>query len=118
MLHHVSIELLPADVEPFARMLEAIGFERVTPPKALKDALWLEREGTQVHLLEADDPAVPARGHAAFVASHWDVDLAALQALGYEPRERTRYWGEPRVLIDAPGGHIVELMAAPPAPGT
>jgi catechol 2,3-dioxygenase-like lactoylglutathione lyase family enzyme len=118
MLHHVGIEVAPADVERTAELFELLGFERVAPPPTLAEGFtWLEREGTQVHLMHEESPVVPSRAHLAVVAPDFEPTLARLRAAGFEPAPRRAHWGAPRALVTAPGGHRIELMAAPPAPG-
>lgn len=115
VLHHVSIEVPPAGAERFGEMLELIGFRQVEAPEALGGAIpWYEREGTQVHLIVSDGATAPALGHAAFVARDFDADVARLRDAGFEVEDHRELWGEPRSFILAPGGHRVELMAAPP----
>lgn len=116
MLHHVGIEVAPADIEAAAGFFELIGFARVEPPAALRKYTWLEREGTQVHLMPEDDPTVPSPGHLAVVAPDFDITVARLREHGFEVEPKGEHWGQPRVVAIAPGGHRVELMAAPPAP--
>jgi catechol 2,3-dioxygenase-like lactoylglutathione lyase family enzyme len=116
MLHHVSIEVLPADAERFGEMLEAIGFAAVEAPEDLGGRIpWYEREGTQVHLIVTEGATVPALGHAAFVAPDFAADVERLRGLGFEVEDTRELWGEPRAFVLAPGGHRVELMAAPPS---
>ncbi len=114
MLHHVGIEVTPADVGRSVSFWRALGFAEVEPPESLAEFTWLERDGTQVHLMPTDDPVAPARGHTAIVARDFDRDVAALRELGFEVELRREHWGSPRALAIAPGGHRVELMAAPP----
>lgn len=116
MLHHVGIEVAPADIEAAADFFELIGFSRVEPPEPLRRYTWLEREGTQVHLMPEDDPTVPSPGHLAVVAPDFDVTVARLREHGFEVEPKGEHWGQPRVVAITPGGHRVELMAAPPAP--
>lgn len=116
MVHHVGIEVAPADLGRTVELLELLGFARVEPPPSLAEGFtWLERGGTQVHLLHEPSPTVPPRGHLALVAPDFDAALARLRAAGFEPEPRRSHWGAPRALVTAPGGHRVELMAAPPA---
>ncbi len=97
----------------------AIGFREVAVPEALGDGYsWFEREGTQVHLIHRTEPAVPAEGHVAVVISDFEASVSRLRSLGFEVREGRELWGEPRAKATSPGGHTVELMAAPPAPAT
>jgi catechol 2,3-dioxygenase-like lactoylglutathione lyase family enzyme len=114
VLHHVGIEVAPADVEAAVGFFELIGFVRVEPPQTLCEFTWLEREGTQVHLMPTDDPTVPSPGHLAVVAPDFDATVARLRDAGFEVEPKREHWGQPRALAIAPGGHRVELMAAPP----
>jgi catechol 2,3-dioxygenase-like lactoylglutathione lyase family enzyme len=115
LLQHVSIETRRDDAEACARFYELIGFRRVDPPPSLADrATWVERDGTQVHFLYADDPVVPPQGHHAVVVADYETALAALRDAGFDPEPRTEHWGAPRSYVHDPSGHLVELMAAPP----
>ena len=117
MVHHVGIEVAPADVERTVELLGLLGFARVQPPPTLAVGFtWLERGGTQVHLMHEESPAVPARAHFAVVAPDFGATLARLRAAGFEPEPGRLHWGSPRALVTAPGGHRIELMEAPPAP--
>ncbi len=118
MLHHVGIEVAPVDVEAAAGFFELIGFERVEPPATLAEYTWLEREGTQVHLMPEEEPTVPSRGHLAVVAPAFESTVTRLRDAGFTVEPKREHWGQPRALAIAPGGHLVELMAAPPAPWT
>ena len=115
MLQHVALELDPADRRAAEEFWQILGFEPVEPPPSLRDrAAWLQRGSTQIHLMFADDPVAPPQGHAAVVAEDYDATLGALTAAGYQPDPRTEHWGAPRAFVRAPGGHRVEVMAAPP----
>jgi catechol 2,3-dioxygenase-like lactoylglutathione lyase family enzyme len=115
MLQHVSIEMRPEHVDACVRFYELLGFRRVEPPPSLSGrAAWVERDGTQLHLMLADEPVVPPRGHHAVVIADYDATLAALRAAGCEPEPRDEHWGAPRSFVRDPAGHRVELMAAPP----
>lgn len=114
MLHHVGIEVAPADVEAAAGFFELIGFARVEPPPTLSPFTWLEREGTQVHLMPTDEATVPSPGHLAVVTPDFDATVARLRERGFAVEPKREHWGQPRALAIAPGGHRVELMAAPP----
>jgi catechol 2,3-dioxygenase-like lactoylglutathione lyase family enzyme len=114
MLHHVGIEVAPADVERSVEFWRALDFERVEPPATLSEFVWLERDGTQVHLMPTEKPAVPSREHVAVVAPDFDAAVAALRGLGFEVERRREHWGSLRAVVIAPGGHRVELMASPP----
>ena len=114
-LHHVGIELAPADVDRAVEFFSLLGFERVDPPPALADGFtWLERDGTQVHLMHDERPTVPPRGHLAVVIPDLDATVSLLHEHGFEARPGREHWAAPRVHAIAPGGHRVELMASPP----
>lgn len=117
MLHHIGIELQEGDVDRVVEFFELLGFARVEPPPALAEGFtWLEREGTQIHLMHEEHPTVPGRGHMALVVSDLDAALGRLRERGFETRPGREHWGAPRAHAIAPGGHRVELMAAPPQP--
>jgi diaminohydroxyphosphoribosylaminopyrimidine deaminase/5-amino-6-(5-phosphoribosylamino)uracil reductase len=85
MLQHVSIETRREDADVCVRFYELVGFERVEPPPSLAGrAAWVERAGTQVHLLFADDPVVPPSGHHAVVAEDYEATLARIRDAGVE----------------------------------
>jgi catechol 2,3-dioxygenase-like lactoylglutathione lyase family enzyme len=115
MIQHVALEVRRSDVQACERFWSLLGFEPVDPPPALAArAAWVQRGGTQVHLLFADEPVVPAQGHVAVVAGDYDATLAALREAGLEPDERTQHWGSPRAFVTCPAGHLVEVMASAP----
>jgi catechol 2,3-dioxygenase-like lactoylglutathione lyase family enzyme len=118
VLHHVGIEVAPAEIEAAAGFFQLIGFARVEPPATLSEFTWLEREGTQIHLMPTDEPTVPSPGHLAVVAPDFDATVARLRDAGFSVEPKREHWRVPRALAIAPGGHRVELMAAPPAPQT
>ncbi len=102
-------------MEAVVGFFELIGFERVEPPEALREYTWLEREGTQVHLMPEEEPTVPSPGHLAVVVDDFEGTVARLRERGFAVEPKREHWGEPRALAHAPGDHRVELMAAPPA---
>jgi catechol 2,3-dioxygenase-like lactoylglutathione lyase family enzyme len=114
MLHHVGLEVRPENVERSIEFWQALGFAEVEPPETLREYTWLERDGTQVHLMPSDSPSAPGRGHTAIVAHDFERDVAALRERGFEIERRREHWGAARALAIAPEGHRVELMAAPP----
>ena len=71
-------------------------------------------DGTQIHLLYADEAATPRGGHVAIIAPAFEATLAALDAAGHPTQTRTPHWGASRVYVHSPSGHLIELMAAPP----
>ena len=115
MLHHVSIEVEPGEVEACAACWELLGFERVPAAEALgPNFTWLERGGTQIHLIHTEGATVPALGHAAVVVDDFEAAFAALEGAGHAPERHRELWGAPRAFVVMPGGHRVELMAFPP----
>lgn len=114
MLHHVSIEVEPGVVGRAREFWALLGFEEVEPPTTLSETTWFEREGTQIHLMHVPGPTVPGRGHPAVVVEDFEGTLARLEDSGFEAERRREHWGAARAKATAPGGHVVELMAAPP----
>ncbi|HEU4599302.1 MAG TPA: VOC family protein [Solirubrobacterales bacterium] len=114
MLHHVGIEVAPADIEEMVGFFGLLGFEQVEPPEALSRFTWVEREGTQIHLMPREQAIVPTVGHVAVVTPDFEEALERLQRAGFTAERRGEHWGQPRAWATAPGGHQVELMAAPP----
>ena len=117
VLHHVALEVAPDDVARVAELWELIGFRRVPAPEAIAEYVtWLERQGTQVHLMRSEAAAVPPLGHPAVVAAELDETLGRLERAGFELEEHRQLWGERRFFVLGPGGLRVELMEAPPPP--
>jgi catechol 2,3-dioxygenase-like lactoylglutathione lyase family enzyme len=115
VIHHAALETRRADGEAAAAFWRLLGFEEIEPPETLRErAAWLERGGTQIHLLWKDDPTAAPEGHVAVVVDDYDSTLARLREAGHEVEERRRHWGSPRAFARAPGGHRVELMEFPP----
>ena len=115
MLQHVTLELRREDWPSAKRFWETVGFHEVEPPGPLGElSAWVQRDGTQIHRPWQEDPVAPPSGHAAVVVDDWDGVVAQLRGEGYDVDERERHWGAARCFVRAPGGHRVELMAAPP----
>lgn len=115
MLHHVTLEVSAGNLERSIEFWELLGFSRVqAPPDLAETFIWLERQGTQVHLIREDAPTVPAHGHAAVVTPSLQETVATLAEHGFQVRPKRERWGSARAEAIAPGGHRVELMAAPP----
>ena len=115
MLHHVTLEVAPGDVERSLELWALLGFDRVEPPPALTETfVWVEREGTQIHLERNDSPTVPPHGHAAVVVVDFEQAVERLRERGFEVKLGREHWRSPRAKVLAPGGHQVEFMAAPP----
>jgi catechol 2,3-dioxygenase-like lactoylglutathione lyase family enzyme len=114
MLHHVGIEVAPADIERTIELWQLLGFELVEPPASLSEFTWLERNGMQIHLMPTESPAVPPRGHTAVVVADFDRTFTELAERGFEVEHRREHWGVPRAVTISPSGHRIELMAAAP----
>jgi catechol 2,3-dioxygenase-like lactoylglutathione lyase family enzyme len=115
MIQHAAIEVRREDVDSCLHFWWLLGFERVAAPDTLAErSAWVQAGGTQVHLLFADEPAVPREGHVAVVVGDYDATLAALRQAGFEPDPRTEHWGSPRAFVRCPAGHRVEVMAFAP----
>jgi len=115
VIQHVAIEVREQDAEACADFWALLGFARVPAPETLAArSLWVQAQDTQVHLLYAEQPVVPAEGHVAVVVEDYDATLAALREAGFEPAPRTQHWGSPRAFVRCPAGHRVELMAFAP----
>jgi catechol 2,3-dioxygenase-like lactoylglutathione lyase family enzyme len=119
VLQHVTLEVLPSDIERSVEFWTLLGFRQVEPPPALAETFtWLEREGTQIHLERNESPTVPPNGHAAVVVGDFEQTVERLRERGFEVIPGREHWGAPRAKTTGPGGHIIELMAAPPARGS
>lgn len=113
----MTVEVEPSQIERSVEFWGLLGFGRVEPPAALAGTfVWMEREGTQIHLERNPSPVVPPCGHAAVVVENFDATVGRLRDAGFEVTPGREHWGAPRAKAVAPGGHVVELMAAPPEP--
>jgi catechol 2,3-dioxygenase-like lactoylglutathione lyase family enzyme len=118
VLHHVSLEVKPDDVDRTIELFQLLGFERVPAPQPIAAFVtWIERDGTQVHFIHTPEPTVPALGHPAVVAADFEAALGRLRQAGFDVEEADELWGEPRAFALMPGGGRLELMAAPPPAG-
>jgi hypothetical protein len=114
MLHHVTLEVSPSDLGRAAEFWALLGFAEVDPPPDLASKyIWFERGGTQIHLMAADSPTIPPSGHPAIVVPDFEATLERLEESGFEVTPKRERWAA-RADAIAPGGHRVELMAAPP----
>jgi catechol 2,3-dioxygenase-like lactoylglutathione lyase family enzyme len=115
VLHHVSLEVPEADVEASVGFWGLVGFEHVPEPEPLRGFVtWVQHGANQVHLIHTDSALVPTLGHAAVVVDDFEATLASLEEAGHQVERAQELWGKPRAFAIAPGGHRVELMAAPP----
>jgi catechol 2,3-dioxygenase-like lactoylglutathione lyase family enzyme len=116
MLQHITIELRAEQVDACVHFYSLLGFQLVEPPESLRGrATWVERGGTQVHLMPVDDPMVPSSGHHAVLVTDYEATFAALRDAGFEPEPRREHWGAARSFVLGPAGHRVEVMAGSPA---
>lgn len=116
MIQHVALETREDDIDAEVAFWALLAFARVEAPGTLAErSTWLQgAAGTQVHLLHAPDPTAPPEGHVAIVATDYDATLARLRDAGFDPQPRPVHWGAQRSFVRSPGGHRVEVMAAPP----
>jgi hypothetical protein len=118
VLQHVSIEYPPAEEKRVLEFWRLVGFEEVDSPEVLGGSIrWVENEGTQIHLIFTDGHTAPALGHAAVVVPDHAAAKERLRDAGFEVEDTRQLWGADRAFAIAPGGHRVELMAAPPPRG-
>ncbi len=93
-----------------------IGFGEVDSPEPLGESVrWLERKGTQVHLILTEGHTAPLLGHSAVVVPDHAEAKKRLREAGFDVSDARALWGAERAFALAPGGHRVELMASPPA---
>jgi hypothetical protein len=117
VLHHVSLEVAPDDVERTVEFFGLLDFHRITAPDPIAPFVtWLEAGPTQVHLIHTPEPTTPVLGHPAVIVADFDAALGGLRDADFEVGEADELWGERRGFAVMPGGGRVELMAAPPAP--
>ncbi|HSO98290.1 MAG TPA: VOC family protein [Solirubrobacteraceae bacterium] len=114
MLHHVTREIAPELLERTVDFYALLGFTEVPTPPGIGDrARWLEREGTQIHLMPVDG-AQPGPGHLAVVLPEYGRRLARLRAAGHAVEDRQPHWGAPRAYARDPAGNLAEVMESPP----
>jgi catechol 2,3-dioxygenase-like lactoylglutathione lyase family enzyme len=117
MLQHVTLEVTQAQVRDCVAFWELLGFSELEPPPLLRDRFtWVERKGTQIHLVPVDAPIVAHEGHVAVLADDYEATLARLSERGFELREGSNAWNAPRMFVRDPAGHRVELMSKAPHP--
>jgi catechol 2,3-dioxygenase-like lactoylglutathione lyase family enzyme len=117
VLQHVSIEIPPDQAEAAIEFWGLLGFEPVDSPEPLGGYVtWVERAGTQIHLIHTDGATVPVLGHTAVVVDDFAGTLERVAAAGHEVEEARQLWGARRAFAIGPGGHRVELMESPPPP--
>ena len=66
MLHHVSLEVAPDDVERSVEFFTLLGFEKLGAPDQIAPFVtWLEADGTQIHFIHTPEPTTPTLPAAA-----------------------------------------------------
>ena len=119
MLHHVSLEVAPDDVDRTIEFFGMLGFQQIEAPDSIAPFVsWLESGTTQVHLIHTPEPTTPVLGHPAVVASDFERAVEGLRHAGFTVEDADELWEERRSFAVMPGGGRVEVMAAPPAPTT
>ena len=115
MIHHAARPIRPALLEQCVEFYGRLGFRQVAVPSGVADrAVWLQHDGTQIHLL-LDEHAEPERGHVAVVLDDYPGTVESLAAAGTEVEARQEHWGSPRAYVRDPAGNLVELMAFAPS---
>jgi catechol 2,3-dioxygenase-like lactoylglutathione lyase family enzyme len=115
MLQHVALEIGPDVVDECVAFWALLGFERAEkPPRLQTSSTWVQREGTQIHLVPEDEPVVARKGHVAVVAPDYERVVLALSEAGHAVREAEDVWDAPRCTVRDPAGHTIEIMSAPP----
>jgi hypothetical protein len=119
MLHHVSLEVAPDEVERTVEFFGILDFQRIPAPDSIAPFVtWLESGTTQIHLIHTPEPTTPTLGHPAVVAADFESALSRLRDAGFRVEDADELWGERRSFAVLPGGQRVEVMAAPPTPQT
>jgi catechol 2,3-dioxygenase-like lactoylglutathione lyase family enzyme len=117
MLQHVTLEIHADRLDASLALWARLGFERMEPPPLLRNRfVWVQRGGTQIHLMPLDDPVTTREGHAAVVVDDYEGTLDALREDGYDLRPGTDAWNAPRSFLRDPSGNLVEVMSRAPQP--
>jgi catechol 2,3-dioxygenase-like lactoylglutathione lyase family enzyme len=118
MIQHVTREILPSEADEATTFYGLLGFERVPEPASVVGrAVWLERSGTQIHLMFVDEPTAAERrpsGHIGVVVDDYRDTVRRVQNAGHDVEPRREHWGSPRSYVRDPAGYLVELIAWPP----
>ncbi|HWB69743.1 MAG TPA: VOC family protein [Solirubrobacterales bacterium] len=112
----MTLEVSAEEITREAAFWELLGFSRAEPPADLAPGFaWLQRGGTQIHLMSCDSPSVPRHGHVAVVVPELEETVERLREKGIEVGAKRERWGSPRAQARTPAGHLVELMRSPPS---
>ena len=85
MLQHVTLEVCPGEVRACVAFWALVGFDEIPAPPALRDEFtWVQREGTQIHLVavELDRCWDLLRQRRALRSAGADPDAAAARDAG------------------------------------
>jgi catechol 2,3-dioxygenase-like lactoylglutathione lyase family enzyme len=119
MIQHVTREISPRELDASAAFYALLGFHDVpVPPGISGRAAWLERAGTQIHLMFVDERVAAERrpsGHVGIVVEDYLGTVERLEAAGHSVQPRAEHWGSPRSYVRDPAGYLVELIASSPA---
>jgi catechol 2,3-dioxygenase-like lactoylglutathione lyase family enzyme len=114
MIQHVTREITAEQLDACIDFYAELGFSRVKEPDSLAGrAVWVERAGTQVHLMPKPNPT-PQSGHIGVVVGRYEETVARLRAKHFAVEPRREHWGSPRAYVRDPAGNLVEVMAWPP----
>jgi catechol 2,3-dioxygenase-like lactoylglutathione lyase family enzyme len=117
VLQHVTLEVKPDQVRDCVAFWALLGFTEMTPPPLLRHRFtWVEREGTQIHLVPVEAPIAAREGHVAVLAEDFEATLQRLTDAGFALREGTNAWDAPRSFVRDPAGHLIEVMSRSPQP--
>ena len=118
MIQHVTRDILASELERSRAFYSLLGYEPApAPPSLAGRSVWLERAGTQIHLMLIDDRAGadrPPPGHVGLVVDDYPGTVDRLTEAGYTVEPRREHWGSPRSYVRDPAGYLVELMAWAP----
>jgi catechol 2,3-dioxygenase-like lactoylglutathione lyase family enzyme len=114
VIQHVTLEIAPDVLKACIAFYGVLDFEQVPVPPTIGDrAVWLQRSGSQVHLMPKSEP-VSRSGHFGIIVERYDDTVALLRAGGHAVQPRKEHWGSPRAYVRDPAGNLVELMAWAP----
>src|ERR1700754_1052937 len=103
MLQHVTLEVRPERVRECVSFWALLGFAEMVAPPTLRDRFtWVEREGTQIHLVPLEDPVAMREGHVAVIGPDYDTVLRAIAGGGVGRGGGSKAGGPPRGRSCAP----------------
>jgi catechol 2,3-dioxygenase-like lactoylglutathione lyase family enzyme len=112
-LQHVSVQVLPEQLEACIEFYEGLLRMRRVPNLAGIAWLQISDDGDQLHLLEGPG-AESSSAHLALQIVPLGSALADLRAAGHAPRPGADLWGAERWFVRDPAGNLVELFEIPP----